>query len=128
VFAKDALERGSHAAVERLYSNLVTEATDPEIARNIRRWMLEANPAAIAAALKTMANRRDSRILLPKIIIPSLIIASERDRVTRTTGMRKMASELTNSSFIEIKGAAHLSAVEKPKEWAEALAHFLDQV
>jgi pimeloyl-ACP methyl ester carboxylesterase len=114
-FAEDALQRGADVAVERLYSNFVTETTDPEIARDIRRWMLEANPAAIAAALKTMANRRDSRILLPKILIPSLVIASDRDRVTRTTSMRKMASELTNSSFIEIKDAAHLSAVENQR-------------
>ena len=128
VFAEEALQRGADVAVERLYSNFVTERTDPEIARDIRRWILEANPAAIAAALKTMANRRDSRVLLPKIFIPSLIIASDRDRVTRTTSLRKLASELANSSFIEIKDAAHLSAVEKPEEWAAALANFLDRV
>jgi non-heme chloroperoxidase len=127
-FAEEALQRGAVVAVERLYSNFVTESTDPEIARDIRRWMLEANPTAIATALKTMANRRDSRVLLPKILIPSLIIGSDRDRVTRSTSMRKMASEITNSSFIEIKDAGHLSAVEKPKEWASALANFLDRL
>ncbi len=127
-FAEDTLVRGPVVAIERLYDNFVIEETDNKIASDIYDWILEANPAAIAAALKTMGNRRDSSPLLPKITVPSLIIASAHDRVTRTTTMKTMAKELANSSFIEIKDAAHLSAVEKPKEWAAALANFLDRV
>ena len=127
-FAEEAIARGSEVAIKRLYSNFVTPETDPIIAHDIRRWMLEANPLAIAAALKSMAVRRDSSALLPAIRIPSLIIASDRDQVTRTTMMKKMSRELSNSSFVEITGAAHLSAVEKPREWAAALANFLDRV
>jgi 3-oxoadipate enol-lactonase len=127
-FAEQAIARGSEVAIERLYANFVTPETDPIIAEDIRRWMLEADPAVIATALKAMANRRDSSALLPTIRIPSLIITSDRDRVTRTTMMKKMSRELVNSSFVEINGAAHLSAVEKPREWATALANFLDRV
>jgi 3-oxoadipate enol-lactonase len=127
-FTTDVLARGPDAAIERLYANFVTADTPPNIANDIRSWVLEANPVAIATALKAMGNRRDSTMMLPKITVPSLIIASNLDRVTRTTVMRKMASELKDSFFVEIKGAAHLSAVEKPKEWAAALAHFLEQI
>jgi 3-oxoadipate enol-lactonase len=125
-FAEDVLARGPDTTIERLYANFVTSDTNPNIANDIRSWMLEANPVAITTALKAMANRRDSSVILPNITVPSLVIAGDRDRVTRTTVMRKMANELINASFIEIKGAAHLSAVEKPNEWATALAHFLD--
>jgi 3-oxoadipate enol-lactonase len=127
-FAEDVLAREPDAAIERLYANFVTVDTDPEIASDVRSWMLEANPVAIATALKAMANRRDSSAMLPNVTVPSLLIASDRDRVTRSTAMRKMASELKDSSFVEIKGASHLSAVEKPREWAAALAHFLDRM
>ncbi len=127
-FAEDTLVRGPIAAIERLYANFVTAETNPEIANDIRNRMLDANPIAMTSALKAMANRRDSRAVLPAIKVPSLIIASDLDRVTRTTMVRKMGNEIPNSSFVEIKGAAHLPAVEKPNEWAAALSHFLDRV
>ncbi len=126
-FAKESLIRGAEVALERLYPNFVTSTTDPQIANDIRRWILGANPAAIASALNTMANRLDSRDTLSHIVVPSLVIASDSDRVTRTTSMRKMSNAMPNSSFIEIKNSAHLSAVEKPQEWAATLAGFLDR-
>ena len=127
-FAEDALARGPEAAIDRLYSNFVTEETEPEIAIDIRNWIMEAKPPAIAAALDAMAERDDSRDILPLITIPSLVISGERDVMMRTTNMRAMASALEDSSFVEIKGAAHLTAAEKPREWAEALASFLDRL
>jgi len=127
-FADDALARGPEAAIDRLYSNFVTPETEPEIAIDIRNWIMDANPAAIAAALNAMAEREDSRDLLPLLTIPSLVISGERDVMMRTTNMRAMAGALEDSSFVEIKGAAHLTAVERPREWAEALASFLDRV
>ncbi len=127
-FAEDVLARGPEVAIERLYANFVTPETALEIAGDIRKWMLEANPTAMASALNAMANRHDSRDMLPLVTVPSLVIASDRDRVMRTTVMRKMASELEDPTFVEIKGAAHLSAVEKSLEWATVLSNFLDRV
>jgi 3-oxoadipate enol-lactonase len=127
-FAEDALARGPEAAIDRLYSNFVTPETEPEIAIDIRNWIMEAKPPAIAACLNAMAERDDSRSVLPLITIPSLVISGERDVMMRTTNMRAMASALEDSSFVEIKSAAHLTAVERPREWAEALASFLDRL
>lgn len=128
VFATEVLARGPEAAIDRLYSNFVTPETEPEIAIDIRNWIMEAKSEAIAAALNAMAERDDSRDLLPLITVPSLVISGERDVMMRTTNMRAMAGALEDSSFVEIKGAAHLTAAEKPREWAEALASFLDRV
>jgi 3-oxoadipate enol-lactonase len=127
-FAEDARARGAIAALERVYPNFVTQKTDSGIAEQIRNWILETDPGALAAAQKAMADRIDSYDTLPHITVPTLVIASDQDRVTRTTSLRRMASAIPSSSFVEIKGAAHLSAVEKPKEWAAALAEFLDRV
>jgi 3-oxoadipate enol-lactonase len=127
-FAEDVLSRGPEAAIDRLYSNFVTPDTEPEIAIDIRNWIMEAKPEAIAAALHAMGERENSRDLLTLITIPSLVISGERDVMMRTTNMRAMAAALEDSSFVEIKSAAHLTAVERPREWAEALASFLDRV
>ncbi len=128
IFAEDALARGADAAIDRLYSNFVTEETEPETAIEIRNWIAEARPEAIAAALQTMANRADSSDLLPLITVPTLVISGEQDVMMRTTTMRQMARQIEDASFVEIAGAAHIPAATHPQEWAEALASFLDRV
>ncbi|HEX5316956.1 MAG TPA: alpha/beta hydrolase, partial [Candidatus Kapabacteria bacterium] len=62
-FAEDVLSRGPEAAIDRLYSNFVTPDTEPEIAIDIRNWIMEAKPEAIAAALHAMGERENSRDL-----------------------------------------------------------------
>ncbi|MDP4198490.1 MAG: alpha/beta hydrolase [Bacteroidota bacterium] len=127
IFAKDALKRRSEAGIERLYPGFVSESTDPKIAIEIRQWMSDGSGEAIADALRAMASRQDSTDLLPLAIVPSLVIASSHDAVIPAEEMRAMAMQLRDSTFIEFD-AAHLSAVERPKEWAEALASFLERV
>ena len=128
IFASDALARGSEAATHRLYSKFVTEETDPEIAIDIRTWMDEAHPEAIADALHAMAARPDSTDLLRLISIPSLVISGSRDEIIPAADMRRVAVRLQDAAYVEIKGAAHLTAAERPKEWAEALGSFLDRI
>ena len=127
-FAEDSLARGADAAIERLYSNFVTEETEPELAIEIREWISSAKPEAIAAALRAMAHRADSRDLLPLITVPTLVVSGQRDVMMRTTMMRQMASQIEDASFVEIAGAGHIPAATHPREWAEALANFLDRV
>ena len=125
--AKDALARGADAAIERLYSKFVTEDTDPEIAIDIRSWMSEANPKAIAAALGAMSSREDSTDLLRLISIPTLVISGSEDESIPASVVRQMAQQLQGATYVEFEGAAHLTAAERPLEWAEALASFLDR-
>jgi 3-oxoadipate enol-lactonase len=127
-FALDALKRGPESAIERLYSKFVTENTDPAIAIDIQNWIREASGDAIASALKAMANRADSSDLLRLISIPSLVISSTEDKIIPDTDMQTMAMQLQDSTYIEMKGASHLTAAERPQEWAEALASFLDRL
>jgi non-heme chloroperoxidase len=127
-FAEDALSRGAVAAMERLYAKFVTDETDPEIAHDIRTWILSARPEAIAAALGAMAARKDSTDLLPLVAVPSLLISGSRDESIPNSVVREMAGKLRSSSYVELEGAAHLTAAERPLEWAEALSSFLDRL
>jgi len=128
VFALDALKRGSDAAIERMYSGFVTKDTDPEIAIDIRKWMTDAKPEAIAAALRAMASREDSTSLLRLISIPSLVISGSEDKTIPSTIVREMAQHLQDAAYVEMESTAHLTAVERPNEWAEALSSFLDRL
>jgi 3-oxoadipate enol-lactonase len=128
IFAKDALDRGADAAIERLYGGFVRENTEPDTAVQIREWMTPASGEAIADALRAMAARQDSTDLLPLMIAPSLVIASDGDTVIPAAEMREMAMAMRDSTYVNMEGAAHLTAVERPREWAEALASFLERL
>ena len=127
-FALDAIDRGPDAAIERLYSQFVTEETDPEIAIDIRNWISQADPLAIAAALRAMASRADSHDLLSLISISSLLITGTRDQIITPIQMRQMAIQLQDATYVEMAEATHLTPAERPKEWADALAGFLDRI
>jgi pimeloyl-ACP methyl ester carboxylesterase len=127
-FAQDALKRGPQAAVERLYSGFVTESTEPEIAVEIQNWMLSAKPEAISAALLAMRDRPDSTDLLPVISLPTAVIVGEKDTTCPPDTMRAMAHQIAHATFEVIPEAAHLSAVEKPREWAAIVSSFLDRL
>jgi 3-oxoadipate enol-lactonase len=126
-FAADAMKRGAPAAIERLYNGFVSEHTEPEIAVAITSWMEDAKPEAISAALLAMRDRADSVDLLPLISLPVLVVVGEHDSTCTPTAMRDMSAKIANSSFAEISGARHLSAVEAPDEWAEIVSSFLDR-
>ena len=128
IFAKDAIARGSDAAIERLYSGFVTEQTEPNLALQIREWMAAANGEAIADALRAMAARRDSTDLLALMTIPTLVISSMADTVMPAGDMREMTMTMPDATYHTIDGAAHLSAVERTREWAETLSSFLDRL
>ncbi|HEY3874056.1 MAG TPA: alpha/beta hydrolase, partial [Candidatus Kapabacteria bacterium] len=76
VFSEEVLKTGAKAVMKRNYPNFVTEETNPKTAEQIKNWIFEATPGANASALMAMANRRDATEALPKISVPSLVIAS----------------------------------------------------
>jgi pimeloyl-ACP methyl ester carboxylesterase len=127
-FAQDALKRGPVAAIERNLAKMTSAATKanaPEIAKQIEAWMLKADPQATANALRAMAGRPDTMSLLPSISAPVLLIVGAEDPVTPPSEMEKMATLLPNAKLVKIADASHMSANEKPEEFAAAVREFL---
>jgi len=128
IFASEALRRGPSAAMNRLYPKFITEKTGHATASNIEGWIRASKPVAIAAALRAMAERENRTSLLRYVNAPALVIAGAQDTIIPTKEMREMASHFRDASFVEIHGASHLTAVECPQDWAEALSSFLDRL
>lgn len=127
-FAKDALKRGAIAAIERNLSKMTSDSTKQNaahVSRQIESWMREADPQAIANALRAMAGRPDTMELLPTIDVPVLLIAGEDDKVTPQSEMMKMKARLPNAQFIALPKTAHMSVNEKPEEFARAVREYL---
>lgn len=100
----------------------------PELGDRVRNMIEATPPETIIAALAGMTARRDMTALLPRITVPTLVIAGEEDEITPPQGAREMAAAIPRATFVEIPGARHLSNLEDPASFNEALGRFLRQV
>jgi pimeloyl-ACP methyl ester carboxylesterase len=72
-------------------------------------------------------NRPDSTPLLPGIACPTLVIASDEDRLTPTDEARQMESGIPKAELVIIDRAGHLSNFERPEAFNQALRRFLQK-
>jgi 3-oxoadipate enol-lactonase len=85
----------------------------------------ENNPSAAVYALMAMRDRPDASMALSRINCPTLVLAGEHDVVTRIDECRAMAQVIPDATFLEIPRAGHLSNVDNPKAFNQALDDFL---
>jgi len=96
-----------------------------ELVEEVRKWILEQDPGAVAAAAIGMAERPDSRPLLKSINVPVLAIAGQQDSAHETT--RAIAEGVRNGNFVSIPRAGHLSNLEQPELFNAAVRQFLEE-
>lgn len=85
--------------------------------------------AGLAHAARGILVQRDARVIesLPGIRVPTLLVVGSEDEPF-LTGMRYMADKIPGSVHAVIDGAGHAPNLEKPREFNEVLAHFLDSI
>ena len=128
VQAEKALQEGMEGIADSLLQKLLapeTVARRPEIVKRIREMMVQTKPEGAAAALEGMAQRPDQTELLSRIIAPTLIVVGREDSITPIGDSEMMHREIGGSRLEIIEGAGHVSNLEKPKEFNEALLRFL---
>lgn len=96
-----------------------------ELVEEVRKWILEQDPGAVAAAAIGMAERADSRPFLNSINVPVLAIAGQQDSAHEST--RAIAEGVRNGRFVSIPRAGHLSNLEQPEKFNAALRQFLEE-
>jgi pimeloyl-ACP methyl ester carboxylesterase len=123
-----ARQSGSRAVADEMLPGLlspVTKSERPEIADALRSMISSADPEAIAAALSAMANRDDSRPLLPAIDVPVLVTGGVDDSLTPPAEMKDWAADLPTARSAFIDAAGHLANFEQPSEFNDLVAAFL---
>lgn len=119
---------GADAIADLQIPRLLTEETrqfQPEIEMRARQMINSATPQGIAAASRGMAQRADSTDLLAGIAVPTLVIVGEQDAVTPPDAARDYAARIPNAQFVIIPRAGHLSNLEQPESFLQALSGFL---
>ena len=105
-----------------------TRQTRSQLVETVRDLMQQASPMGIIQALWAMAERPDSTPLLNDFPFPVLVIAGEQDPLTPPDAMREMADRIREAEFVAVADAAHLSNMEQPDVFNDALLRYLRRI
>lgn len=94
----------------------------------LKAKILSFSPIGIKGGLLAMISRTDTTQSLKSIVIPTLLIAGEDDKIISPEIMKKMADEIKNSTFIQLEHCGHLSMIENQEGFIAALQNFLSKV
>ncbi|HLH62187.1 MAG TPA: alpha/beta fold hydrolase [Ktedonobacteraceae bacterium] len=126
--ARVAETQGTGAIADMQMPRLLSDYTrqhHPEVELRVRQLINAATPRGIAAASRGMAQRADSTDLLPGIACPTLVVVGEQDALTPPDVARDYAAKIPNALFITIPNAGHLSNLEQPEAFLQAIGGFL---
>ncbi len=119
---------GTKVAADTLLPKLLGQTTQrerPELVDRVRRLVLEARPHAIVNALHALRDRPDSRATLAQIQVPTLIVRGREDVVATAEEAEEMRAGIAGSRVVTLDGAGHLSSLEAPAAFDEAVRVFL---
>jgi 3-oxoadipate enol-lactonase len=123
------VERGGPPAVATAMLPKLLGATtheeQPDLALAVR-GLIEANDtAAIAGAIGALKSRPDRTVALATVTVPTLVVCGEEDVLTPLADSEAMAATMPGAQLVRIPRAGHLSNLEQPNAFNEALRAFL---
>jgi 3-oxoadipate enol-lactonase len=83
------------------------------------------SPTGIAGALAAMRDRPDGTKALKKIQVPTLVVVGALDTLIPPAESKKLAAAIPGAELIEIPNAGHLSSVDAPDPFANAIEQLL---
>jgi pimeloyl-ACP methyl ester carboxylesterase len=123
-----AESEGPGAVADLQLPRLISDYTrqhSPEVEVRIRQMILAATAQGIAAASRGMGLRADSIDLLATISCPTLVLVGERDVLTPPAVAQAYAAQIPGVQLAIIPYAGHLSNMEQPDAFFDALHNFL---
>ncbi len=115
---------GSAAVAEQMYPKMIaplTIQTKPGIADRVRTIMNECSPATIEHACTAMRDRPDYTAALSSYKFPTSIVTGQEDAIAPPAIATQMHASLRMGTLEIIPDAAHLSPLEQPQIFADAV-------
>jgi pimeloyl-ACP methyl ester carboxylesterase len=106
---------------------LLSGGASDEVRALVRGLIADQPAEAIAAAALGMAERPDSTPDLASIDVPAMVITSDGDTLIPAEASAPMAEQIRGAELVVLEGAGHLSSLEAPDRFTEALGRFLDR-
>jgi pimeloyl-ACP methyl ester carboxylesterase len=121
-------ENGFEPFWEGLAPKLFAAGTDTAVIDRARRIAAEQRVTGLVTSLQTVRDRPDSRDTLPAVDVPVLVAVGEEDELTPPADAKAMVAELPEADFLLIRGAGHLTPLERPEEITQALLRLAGEV
>ena len=129
--ASRVAREGVEVLIELMMPRLLaaeTRGNDPATVKLVKTMILECSPDGAVAALGAMRERPDSTPLLKEIRVPTLVVGGEEDAISTPDIMGAMAGEIPNARHVTLAGAGHLSNLEDPEGFNDAMRGFLTEL
>jgi len=110
-----------------LWTRLVAPARreDEALRAVVRRMAAETGPEAFVRQQRAIMGRPDSRLDLPAIAVPALVLAGSEDIITPPRESEEIAAGIPGAKLVILPGCGHLSTLESPDSVTAALAEWL---
>jgi 3-oxoadipate enol-lactonase len=125
---KAVSDGGMAAIADTVIGNWLTEdfrEREPQVAANLKAMLL-ATPVAGYIACCEALSTLDQRDLLPEILARTLVIVGRQDKSTPVEAGEFIRSKIPGASMT-LLDAAHISNIEQPHAFADAVIGFLTQ-
>jgi pimeloyl-ACP methyl ester carboxylesterase len=95
----------------------------PEVVALLREIFAAVRRESLSTLLSVMPEA-DQRDLLPRIVVPTLLIWGELDARSPLTVAHRFDQAIPDTKLVVIPGAGHLSNLEQPQQFNEAVREF----
>ncbi|MDP4804511.1 MAG: alpha/beta hydrolase [Candidatus Nanopelagicales bacterium] len=128
--AREVLENPNESRdilAEAMMQALLAEDSlaDERIVHRVTSWLDSAAPETVAWYQRAMAQRPDSHADLARFAGPALVLRGEFDAMAGPTELVSMQESLAFSTAVEISGAGHLAATERPELVSAVIVEFV---
>lgn len=121
-----ALEKSGAAILsDRMLPRLLQPNPAPDVARQVRIMIEQANAPAAIYAVTAMRDRADFSRMVQRIACPMMVITGTNDVIIRAEDSKAVADSVPGARFVEIANSGHLSNLENPEAFNAALLSFL---
>lgn len=106
---------------------LLAPDPDPDLLREVEAMFAQIHPAGFRNAAIALAYA-DTRDVLPRISVPTLVLCGERDGVTSPAVGTRLIGEIRGARRVIFPGTGHLSNMEIPDQYNATVREFLRTV
>lgn len=118
-----------HLDIDDTAKGLLAEATWAErgpVVEVVRAMVAAAPNASIIRTLQAIAHRPDQGSMLPTVQVPTLVVWGAGDRLIPPAQTQSLVGAIAGARGTEIPAAGHLSPLEAPARFDEAVRAFLE--
>ncbi len=125
--AQTVLREGTAGTAKALTPRMLAPASqqNPALVQSVQAMMTSTPVNGWVGDLRGLAARPDSMDTLAKITCPTLILVGDQDGVTPPPESHLMAERIKRAKLVTIPQAGHLSPLEQPRVFNQALRQFL---